>query len=370
MLLSKTLQVLKKRGVRFQFFHKVEALHLSPDKGDGKERSVASISMIQQAFLESEPPESGDTSGYQPMTMVEELECWPAKPHYEQLRHAEVLAGHDLESYYDKLPEDITRPVTLVEGVDYDEVLYAIPVGAVPYVCEELVNDSERWRNMVKHVQSVGTVAFQLWFKKNLKDLGWTMPEPLLSLYVEPLNTWADMSQVIPRESWPDKKGPKDISYYCGAQVGPELAPDPRVEENANFETEQYAIAKQMGIEFCINSLTTLMPNAVNPKVPPEIDWDVLVDLEEREGRERFDSQYWRSNCGPSERCTLALPGATQHRIKADDSGYSNLKITGDWIDNGIYMACMEGAITSGIYGARAVTGIKYPIIGEEIDAM
>ena len=88
------------------------------------------------------------------------------------------------------------------------------------------------------------------------------------------------------------------------------------------------------------------------------------------EGPARFDSQYWRSNCGPSERCTLAMPGATKHRIKAGDNDFSNLYITGDWIDNGLFVACMEGAITSGIYTARAVTGVKFMIIGEELDSM
>ena len=56
--------------------------------------------------------------------------------------------------------------------------------------------------------------------------------------------------------------------------------------------------------------------------------------------------------------------------MKAGDTGYSNLTITGDWIDNGLYVACMEGAIISGIYGARAVTGIDFEIIGADIDKM
>jgi uncharacterized protein with NAD-binding domain and iron-sulfur cluster len=358
-------EVLKKRGVKFKFFHKVESLHLSPAAGEDGKKSIASIQLTQQAFLKS-----GNDTDYQPLIDVENLPCWPSAPLYEQLEHADILQQHDLESYYDKIPQMHTRGLTLKAGEDYDKVLYAIPIGAVPYICEELVDDSQRWRDMVKHVQSVTTVSFQLWFNEDLQELGWTMPSPLLSLYVEPLNTWADMSQVIERESWPTSLEPKNISYYTGVQKGPEHAPDPRDPANANFEVDQYAVAKELGIQFCESSLTNLMPNAMDKTCPPDVNWNVIVDPENRSGKDRFDSQYWRSNCGPSERCTIALPGATRYRMKANDTGYSNLCITGDWIDNGLYVACMEGAITSGIYGARAVTGINYPIIGEKLNEM
>lgn len=355
-------EVLKKRGVRFKFFHKVEALRLSEDSNAAGEKAVAAIEMIRQAELR---PELDD---YDPMVNIKHLPCWPASPRYEQLQQADELRRHDLESYYDKLPESVASPLTLEAGRDYDKVLWAIPIGAVPYVCEDLVNDHPRWKNMVKHVQSVTTVSFQLWFKPDLKTLGWDRPSPLLSLYVEPLNTWADMSQVIPVEDWPSELEPGNIGYYTGAQKGPELAPDPRDPANANFEIEQYAEARRLALEYCENSVGTLLPGAVNPEEPPILDWNLLIDPHNGSGRARFDQQYWRSNCGPSERCTIALPGATEHRMKAGDTGYSNLCVTGDWTDNGFYVACMEGTIMSGIHGARAVTGVEFPIIGEHWD--
>ena len=358
--------VLKARGVKFKFFHKVESLQLSPETTDGSERSIASIKVTQQAFMQ----DGSDISNYAPLEDVVDLECWPAKPLYPQLANADELNKHDLESYYDQLPDSLKKPVTLEQGKDYDEVLFGIPIGAVPYVCEELVNSSDKWKTMVEHVRSVTTVTFQLWFNKDLKDLGWELPSPLLSLYVEPLNTWADMSQVIDREAWPPNLGPKNISYYCGAQEGPEWAPDPRLAENANFEIEQYAEAKKLALQYCTNSLTTLLPKASIDGDLKKVDWNVLLDLQNAEGPARFDSQYWRSNCGPSERCTLAMPGATKHRIKAGETDFSNLSVTGDWIWNGLFVACMEGAITSGIYGARAVTGVDFMIIGEELDSM
>ena len=115
------------------------------------------------------------------------------------------------------------------------------------------------------------------------------------------------------------------------------------------------------------NSFTGLLPKTVNEHAPPQPDWNVLVDPQEREGQERFDSQYWRSNCGPSERCTLSLPGTNAYRLAAHDTDFDNLVACGDWIRNGLYLACMEGAIQGGIYAARAVSGEHFPIIGEDL---
>ena len=52
-------------------------------------------------------------------------------------------------------------------------------------------------------------------------------------------------------------------------------------------------------------------------------------------------------------------------RIKAGETGYDNLFITGDWTDNNLYLAFMEGTFQAGILSARAVAGEKFPIIGE-----
>ncbi len=355
-------EVLRKRGVKFEFFHRVEALRLSEKRDAKGERSIASIEMTVQAKLREGLEE------YNPLVEIQHLDCWPAKPCYEQLQYAEQLRDYDLESYYDHLPKEITESKVLKAGEDYDKVLYAIPIGAVPYLCQDLVDDSPRWAEMVQHVQSVSTVAFQLWFRKDLHELGWKAPSPLLSLYVEPLNTWADMSQVIPREDWPTGEGPRNVSYYCGAQKGPTFAPDPRDKANANFQKDQYAEARRLALDFCENNIGTLMPAAIDPETPPILDWNILLAPGGIEGKARFDQQYWISNCGPSERCTIALPGATRHRMKAGDTGYNNLCITGDWIDNDFYVACMEGTVMGGIHGARAVTGIDFPIIGERFN--
>lgn len=341
-------QLLKRRGVKFEFFNKVESLHLSSDR-----QSIERVAMTRQAELEK-----GRTE-YQPLFEVKGLECWPSEPLYDQLADGEALRGINFESYYEHPPN--SRPFDLEAGKHFDKLLFAIPIGAVPILCKELIHHSPRWKDMVQHVKSVQTAAFQIWLKEDLPALGWQMPPPLLSLYVEPLNTWSDMSQVLPAEDWPAHLQPKSVHYFCGPQPGPDHAPDPK--EDPDFEKHQYAAAKQLALQYVRHGLCGLLPKSVDSAgPPPRFNWNLLVDPGNGIGEGRFDRQYWRSNCGPSERCTLALPGSTQYRMPAGDTGYANLAVTGDWIDNGIYAASMEGAFNAGILAARAISGWDFPI--------
>jgi len=343
--------VLKERGVKFEFFHKVEALELSDDRS-----RVERVRLVEQAQLRH------PNRGYVPLTTIAHLECWPSEPLYEQLKDGDTLRDIDLESYY-------SRPVGETKWLhadrDFDKVLFGIPIGAVPYVCKELVeNDAKpQWKRMVEHVRSVPTLSFQLWLKRPLAELGWTKPAPLLSLFVDPYNTWADMSQVIPREKWPKALEPRAIEYYTGPGSGPAFAlppcDDPGIDRKAKEE------AKEAALTYLRENITTLLPDAVDPRNPPSIAWGLLVDPSNGFGEERFDAQYWRKNGGPSERCTVALPGTNQFRMAAGATGYPNLFVTGDWTDDGTQLAYMEGTITSGILSARALAGRRFPIIGE-----
>lgn len=344
-------QVLQRRGVKFQFFHKVESLHLTPERD-----AIASVRMTRQAELKEPGRE------YEPLVDVGGLECWPSEPRWEQLRDAERLQAYDLESYY--TPWKGVGGVELRAGEDFDQVLLATPVGCIPFLCQELLAHSQRWRDMVRHVKSVQTLSVQLWLERDLSELGWDMPSPLLSLFAEPLNTWAEMSQVLETEPWPEGHQPRSVQYFTGPQEGPDLAPPP---EDEGFPARQRERARQEALQFLRNHLTTLLPKAVDRGAPPQFDWNLLVDPEQRRGEARLEAQYYRSNCEPADRCTVALPGATRYRMKAGDTGYRNLFITGDWIDNGLYLACMEGAVQGGILAARALSGVAFPLIGEEM---
>ena len=360
-------QVLKRRGVKFEFFHKVESLHLTEDK-----KNIGRIRVNKQVRLKDE------TKEYQPLKTIKDLECWPAEPLYEQIADPDSVRGIDLESYYTCY---VGEMIDLEFGRHFDQVVFGIPIAAVQYLCRELCDNpaTPHWRQMTDHVKSVQTAAAQLWFKHDLEEMGWKGPEPLLSLFVEPYNTWADMSQVLDKEDWPVGHVPRDVGYFTGSQPGPTDPPPPG---KSDFETDMKQDAFDDFVTFlrgdsrnpkrdpAIGGLTTMLPRTVNPEDPPVFDWNQLVDTSNGIGEDRLKSQYWRSNCGPSERCTLSLPGTNQYRIKPGEEGYDNLVITGDWIDNNLYMAFMEGAFQSGILSARAVSGENFPIIGEWLNTL
>lgn len=343
-------ELLERRGVRFKFFHELRALHLSPDG-----ERIAEISIQRQAHLRADAQDR-----YAPLVKVKGLDCWPAEPRWEQLADAASLAGVNLESYYSQWPG--VENIRLRAGRDFDRVVLATPVATLPFVASELLAKSPRWRAMVEHVQAVPTVSFQLWLRDDLHSLGWKRPPPLLSLYEEPLSTWCDMSQVLPREDWGAGSAPRCVAYFTGAHPGMG-APPPR--DDRDYPDRCHAAAKKEAVKFLQQHVTTLWPAAGSAARP--LDWNRLVAPAESVGEARFDSQYWRSNSEPTERCTLALPGTNRFRLRADATGFANLTIAGDWIDNGIYAACMEGATIGGILAARAVSGEPIRIVGEEL---
>src|SRR5690606_23292238 len=145
--------LLRKRGVRFEFFHKLTAVHVTP-AGDA-EPHVTGLDFDVQARTTS-----GQT--YEPLCTVKGLPCWPARPHYDQLVAGDALeaAGVDLESQWDRR---LSEPKQLRVGQDFDLVVLGVGLGVVPMVCAALVEQNERWRAMVERVRSVPTQAFQLW---------------------------------------------------------------------------------------------------------------------------------------------------------------------------------------------------------------
>jgi uncharacterized protein with NAD-binding domain and iron-sulfur cluster len=47
-----------------------------------------------------------------------------------------------------------------------------------------------------------------------------------------------------------------------------------------------------------------------------------------------------------------------KYRLAADKSGFANLVITGDWIDNGYNAGCVEASVWSGIQAANTILGL------------
>ena len=68
-------------------------------------------------------------------------------------------------------------------------------------------------------------------------------------------------------------------------------------------------------------------------------------------------ARYDRANIDPSERYVQSPAGSAKYRLAADQSGFANLVITGDWINNGYNAGCVEASVWSGIQAANVILG-------------
>jgi uncharacterized protein with NAD-binding domain and iron-sulfur cluster len=327
-------QVLRRRGVQFRFFHRVDALSLSEDR-----RSVAAI----QIGVQAEP-----TTGYEPLVRVKGLPCWPAGPILGQLQDPDRIDELDLESFW-AARRDV-RSTTLQMGRDFDVVVFGISLGMVPHVCPELVSHAPRWQAMVQHVGTVATQSLQLWLRASEEQLGWPRAEDVtLSGFVEPFDTWASMGHLLPLEDWPASDQPRSIAYFCSMLAShhtPNGVVDPKAEQAAVRERARRFLDGHVGV---------LWPGAVDED---GFRWELLSGGRPAGSTDRshvLDHQYWRANVDPSDLYVQSLPGTDKYRIRPGDTGYDNLVIAGDWTDCGFNAGCVEAATRSGRLAATAV---------------
>lgn len=335
-------QVLRSRGVKFRFFNAARALRLD-DSGNG----IKAIDMVEQAAVLAED--------YEPLVDVKGLPCWPSEPDLTQLKPGSYTPGTDFECEKDP---PTGRAYRLERGRDFDQVILGASLGSIPYLAEELIAASPRWQAMVRNVPTVATHAAQFWLTKTAEELGWNAlvaahnPGPqsdlktVITSFTEPLDTWADMSDLLPQEDWP-ADGPTQLAYFCSpchdAGVDPGPFPD-RVRDWADRD------------------LTRMWPGAAKGG---KFDLSLLYGPKGQSPEKRFENQYFRQNFYGSERYVLSVPNSVQYRLPPDDSGFENLFLAGDWTRCGINAGCVEAATISGLMAARGLTGNAFEIVGE-----
>jgi uncharacterized protein with NAD-binding domain and iron-sulfur cluster len=339
-------EVLKRRGVQFRFFHRVENLGLSEDG-----RSIATIRIARQATLKS--------GEYQPLIDVKGLKCWPSEPLYDQLVEGEELRrrGIDLESPWS--PWHGVETLTLRAGHDFDQIVLGITLAPLKTVCAELIAASPAWRHMVEHLKTVQTLGVQVWLTQDRQELGWTMPSPLMTGYAQLLNTWGDFSHLLPREEWPKGAAPRALAYFCGPFPDAMTIPEFSVHD---FPVEERERLKAMSVTWLEKNMPHLFPATGTPN--GGFNWSLLADPQGRAGAARFDAQYWRANVSPAERYILSVPGDWRYRLKKGRTGFDNLVAAGDWVYTGLG-GCVEAAVMSGMMASRVLTGHPRTIIGE-----
>jgi uncharacterized protein with NAD-binding domain and iron-sulfur cluster len=342
-------QVLKSRGVTFEFFAKVTDLQLSENRN-----------WVERVVIEQQAATKGDA--YQPIFDVGGLPCWPSQPFWGQLVDGDKLraAGVNFESHWVQYPDGY-RPEsrTLTLGEHFDTVVLGISLGAFkdfgngePSMCAELIDASPAFAAMTQNIGIIPSHAEQLWMTRTLADLGWKDPRPAMVAMVEPIDIWADMTPSIAREDWPSSDPPKSLHYFCGPLNSDTYS---KPASDAGVPAQALAEVRQAMTGWLERDTFTIWPQAL-ASGGGGLDWSLLYGGGAK-GVERLGDQYLRANVDPTECCPATWSGTTRYRLKAGESGFLNLVLTGDWIRTSTNTAGVDSAVVSGKLAARAICG-------------
>ena len=333
-------EVLKQRGVRFEFFHRVTSVE--PGTLSDGTRGIARVQLAKQVNLKS--------GTYDPLFDVNGLPCWPTGPLVDQIVDGDRLAGVNLESYWNGWTD--AGALTLEAGRDYDAVVLGISLGMLPLICQPLLADGEphqaQWAALFANVKTIRTQSVQIWTHGDSSGLGWGAPGGIIACNQEPDASWADFSQLLPRESWPVSAQVAGVYYGCGP--APDTQPPIPPPTETNFPVESLAAARATADQLLEDAAQPLWPLAVNGEA---LDPSAVA------------SRYDRANIDPSERYVLAVAGGEFSKLPPDGSGYANLYLTGCWVANGLNISSVEGTVMAGMACAAAVAGVSIPIIGK-----
>ena len=338
-------RVLKERGVKFEFFSKVENLGVSNGVVDTIDLSV-------QATVK-------DGAEYEPLIRVGGTYSWPAKPFYDQLVQGEELRekGIDLESFWADWPG---TPQTLQLGKDFDDVVLGISIGSFPYIAKEVLAASQPMNLMVQNIGTVQTASVQLWFDTNNVGLGASDVGRASTAGVETLSTWSDMSFLLQREQWPPEAAPPQfIAYMIGVLEDAAKYPAP---PDPAFPAEQLARWRKIAIDWLQENTNTIWPKGVGAD-GTSLNWKLLHDPSDGTGEQRLDAQYIKVNIDPSERYVSSFTGTSIYRLNPGASGLTNLYLSGDWVKTEINAGCVEAAVMAGLACASALSGEPVKII-------
>ncbi len=356
-VVAPTFQVLRAKGVRFEFFHRLEAVHWS-DTG-----RIEALTMGVQARL------APGVAAYDPLEPVafgdKVLQAWPSHPRYAQLdpvQAAELEARHiDLECpWADWKPE--LKPMR--RGADFDDVILAVPVAALRDVCAELVARMPQWRGLVDNVTTTPTSAMQLWLTPSLLELGmnarrWGLPRTHSAanceVCVSPFSSWTDCSATLRWQHWPTDNTPLSLVFYCGACDS--YAP-PAPYSDHGYPARQLTRTRILAEQWLRDNMGYFWPKGTSLRSPRGLDFKHLTsyDPAAESPQARFETQYFRANVAPSERYTLCEPGSPSWRLRAGRSGFANLFLAGDWVRHrGVNAGFAESAVIAGRQAAQAL---------------
>ena len=141
-------------------------------------------------------------------------------------------------------------------------MVLGVGLGAIPYVCGEIIERDRRWRDMVSNCKTVATQAFQnLDARGHGKDRHFPDPGHRVG-FVQPFDSWADMRQVIDQENW--AIAPRSVAYFCSALPDAQLPPD---HDDRDYLSRCRQVVRDNAIRFLNRDIAHL--SGPRPRPPP-----------------------------------------------------------------------------------------------------
>ena len=328
-------EVLRKRGVKFEFFHWVDKLTVDPHSDN-----IETIEIFAQTTAQP---------GYDYLIDVGKVPSWPNEPDWSKIAAGDKLKAQRVDLEHS--PNPLNNPPTVLRrGTDFDSVVLGISVGALHGMCDELADRNPKFAAMLENSRTTATQAIQVWSPKTTKQLGWKFnDQSIAGAYREPVDTYCNMTHLKDRETWPSGEV-NSIAYFCGPLK------DTVVEGKDHDEV--LAEVKKRAIEFFDDESADIWPGA--QRADGGFDWQTMIDGDTNaSGAARFDYQYWRANTRGSERYVTTPAGLVGDRLWPHQSGFRNLALAGDWTRNGIDGGSFEAAVASGRLASKFISG--YP---------
>ena len=280
-------EVLKRRGVHFKFFHKVEELVLNNNSN-----LVEKIRMTKQVRLLTEE--------YNPLVNVKGLPSWPNEPKYEEIieEQAYLLQTHniDLESFWSNwstvYEESFGHPlpeVFLKRGKDFDIIVYGIPVGSLPSLCAQLLEKNPSLKATNGHIDRLPSFQLQFWGTAEFEDyMQNRLKYRLLNAQHRKHYIIFYNDDLLESEDWKSQGlEPKHLLYITSMQnISHFKIPS---SNNVSFAEEMMKKMRGFYMETLLDALRSISPNSFQNG---NFNWTVLTDPMNRTGVERFDSQY------------------------------------------------------------------------------
>lgn len=151
---------------------------------------------------------------------------------------------------------------------------------------------------------------------------------------------------LLPLERWPDPP-PRSLAYFCS------VLPDRDAPPHTTPESAD-RVVRQNAVDLLRSRIAHFWPRSV---VGGDFRWQLLSGPDGATGDARLDDQYRVAAVDPSDRYVQSLPGSARFRIAADESGYANVHLAGDWTACGLEAGCIEAASMSGLQAANSVLG-------------